>query len=131
VGFNVDTNTVAAINALLAESGEDGLPVGGVATTGALLAALAAAIAALKRKSGTATSPMRMLGEDGAWYLVGVDSSGAFYVRKEGSEPAFQPADPDDPELAGTVSTEGEVNPDGTFTVEGEVNEDGTLSVEV
>lgn len=131
VGFNVDTNTVAAINALLAESGEDGLPVGGVATTGAILAALAAAIAALKRKSGTATSPLRMLGEDGAWYLVGVDSSGEFYVRKEGSEPAFQPADPDDPELTGTVSTEGEVNPDGTFTVEGEVNDDGTLSVEV
>jgi hypothetical protein len=45
-------------------------------------------------------------------------------------EPTFQPADPDDPELAGTVSTEGEVNPDGTFTVEGEVNDDGTLTVE-
>ena len=46
------------------------------------------------------------------------------------SGPAFQPADPDDPELVGTVSTEGEVNEDGTFTVEGEVNEDGTLTVE-
>jgi len=45
-------------------------------------------------------------------------------------EPAFQPADPDDPELAGTISTEGEVNDDGTLTVEGEVNEDGTLTVE-
>lgn len=46
-------------------------------------------------------------------------------------EPAFHPADPDDPELAGTVSTEGELNDDNTLTVEGEVNEDGTLTVEI
>lgn len=51
-------------------------------------------------------------------------------VEPAPEEPAFRPADPDDPELAGTISTEGEVNDDGTFTVEGEVNEDGTLTVE-
>ena len=48
----------------------------------------------------------------------------------EPETPAFHPADPTDPALAGTVSTEGEVNEDGTLTVEGEVNEDGTLTVE-
>lgn len=47
VGLNLDTNTVAAINALV-EAGEE-LPIGGAATVGALLLALAAAVAALKR----------------------------------------------------------------------------------
>ena len=48
VGLGVDTNTVAAINALV-EAGEE-LPIGGVTSVGALLLALAAAIAALKKR---------------------------------------------------------------------------------
>lgn len=47
VGLNLDTNTVAAINALV-EAGDE-LPIGGAATVGTLLLALAAAVAALKR----------------------------------------------------------------------------------
>ena len=47
VGLGIDTNTVAAINALV--DGNDALPVGG-ATVGGLLLALAAAVAALARK---------------------------------------------------------------------------------
>ena len=48
VGLNIDTNTVAAINALV-EQGEQ-LPVGGTTTVGALLVAIVAAIVALRRK---------------------------------------------------------------------------------
>ena len=47
VGLGIDTNAVAAINALV-EQGDE-LPVGEAATVGALLLALAAAVAALKR----------------------------------------------------------------------------------
>ena len=47
VGLGIDTNIVAAINALV--DGNDALPVGG-ATVGGLLLALAAAVAALARK---------------------------------------------------------------------------------
>ena len=48
VGLGIDTNTVAAINALV-EAGDE-LPIGGVTSVGALLLALAAAIAALKKR---------------------------------------------------------------------------------
>lgn len=54
VGLNLDTNTVAAINALV-EAGEE-LPIGGAATVGALLLALAAAVAALKRTKADASA---------------------------------------------------------------------------
>lgn len=47
VGLNLDTNTVAAINALV-EAGDE-LPIGGAVTVGGLLLALAAVVAALKR----------------------------------------------------------------------------------
>lgn len=48
VGLNIDTNAVAAINALV-EQGEE-LPTGGAASVVALLLALAAAVAALKKR---------------------------------------------------------------------------------
>ncbi len=51
VGLNVDTNAVAAINELLTDGAK--LPTGGVATVGGLLAALAAGLAALKKKTAT------------------------------------------------------------------------------
>lgn len=51
VGLSIDTNTVAAINALVEQG--DGLP-GGVTTVGALLLALAAAVAALKKTKANA-----------------------------------------------------------------------------
>ena len=54
VGIGVDTNTVAAINALV-ESGDE-LPIGGVTTVGALLLAIAAAVAVLRRSKLSATS---------------------------------------------------------------------------
>lgn len=54
VGLNLDTNTVAAINALV-EAGDE-LPIGGAATVGALLLALAAAVAALKRTKADASA---------------------------------------------------------------------------
>ena len=54
VGLNLDTNTVAAINALV-EAGDE-LPIGGAAAVGALLIALAAAVAALKRTKADASS---------------------------------------------------------------------------
>ena len=54
VGLNLDTNTVAAINALV-EAGEE-LPIGGAATVGGLLLALAAAVAALKRTKADASA---------------------------------------------------------------------------
>ena len=54
VGLNLDTNTVAAINALV-EAGDE-LPVGGAAAVGALLIALAAAVAALKRTKADASA---------------------------------------------------------------------------
>lgn len=54
VGLNLDTNTVAAINALV-EAGNE-LPIGGAATVGALLIALAAAVAALKRTKADASA---------------------------------------------------------------------------
>ena len=54
VGLNIDTNTVAAINALV-EAGDE-LPIGGAATVGGLLLALAAAVAALKRGKADATA---------------------------------------------------------------------------
>ena len=56
VGIGVDTKTVAAINALV-EAGDE-LPVGGATTVGALLLALAAAVAAL-RKSKADVSALR------------------------------------------------------------------------
>lgn len=52
VGLGIDTNTVAVINALV-EAGEE-LPIGGAATVGGLLLALAAAVAALKRTKADA-----------------------------------------------------------------------------
>ena len=54
VGLNLDTNTVAAINALV-EAGDE-LPIGGAAAVGALLIALAAAVAALKRTKADASA---------------------------------------------------------------------------
>lgn len=54
VGLNLDTDTVAAINALV-EAGDE-LPIGGAATVGGLLLALAAAVAALKRTKADASS---------------------------------------------------------------------------
>lgn len=54
VGLNIDTNAVAAINALV-EAGDE-LPIGGAATVGALLLALAAAVAALKRTKADASA---------------------------------------------------------------------------
>lgn len=54
VGLGVDTNTVAAINALV-EAGDE-LPIGGAATVGGLLLALAAAVAALKRTKADASA---------------------------------------------------------------------------
>lgn len=54
VGLGIDTNTVAAINALV-EEGEE-LPIGGAATVGGLLLALAAAVAALKRTKADASA---------------------------------------------------------------------------
>ena len=47
VGLGIDTNTVAVINALV-EAGDE-LPIGGAATVGGLLLALAAAVAWLKK----------------------------------------------------------------------------------
>ena len=49
VGLNIDTNAVAQINELLADGAK--LPTSGVATVGGLLAALAAGLAALKKKT--------------------------------------------------------------------------------
>lgn len=54
VGLGIDTNTVAAINALV-EAGDE-LPIGGAATVGGLLLALAAAVAALKRTKADASA---------------------------------------------------------------------------
>ena len=54
VGLGIDTNTVAAINALV-EAGDE-LPIGGAATVGGLLLALAAAVAALKRTKADAAA---------------------------------------------------------------------------
>lgn len=54
VGLNIDTNTVAAINALV-EAGDE-LPIGGATSVGALLLALAAAVAALKRTKADASA---------------------------------------------------------------------------
>lgn len=54
VGIGVDTNTVAAINALV-EAGDE-LPIGGATSLGALLLALAAAVAALKRTKADASA---------------------------------------------------------------------------
>lgn len=64
VGLNIDTNTVAAINALV-EAGDE-LPIGGAATVGGLLFALAAAVAALKRGKAD-TSALR--------YDIGVETA--------------------------------------------------------
>ena len=54
VGLGIDTNTVAAINALV-EAGDE-LPIGGATSVGALLLALAAAVAALKRTKADASA---------------------------------------------------------------------------
>lgn len=54
VGLGIDTNTVAVINALV-EAGDE-LPIGGAATVGALLLALATAVAALKRTKADASA---------------------------------------------------------------------------
>ena len=54
VGLGIDTNTVAVINALV-EAGDE-LPIGGAATVGGLLLALAAAVAALKRTKADASA---------------------------------------------------------------------------
>lgn len=53
VGLGIDTNAVAAINALV-EQGEE-LPIGGAVGVGALLVAIAAAVAALKRGKANAS----------------------------------------------------------------------------
>ena len=54
VGLGIDTNTVAVLNALV-EAGDE-LPIGGAASVGALLLALAAAVAALKRTKADASA---------------------------------------------------------------------------
>ena len=54
VGLGIDTNAIAAINALLDES-DSTLPSGGTTTLCALLAALAAAVAALKKMKADKT----------------------------------------------------------------------------
>lgn len=54
VGLGIDTNAVAVINALV-EAGDE-LPIGGAATVGGLLLALAAAVAALKRTKADASA---------------------------------------------------------------------------
>ena len=54
VGLGIDTNTVAAINALV-EAGDE-LPIGGATTVGALLLALAAAVAALRKSKADASA---------------------------------------------------------------------------
>ena len=48
VGIGIDTNTVAEINALVESEG--GIPIGGATSVGGLLLALAAALAALKKR---------------------------------------------------------------------------------
>ena len=48
VGIGIDTNTVAEINALVESEG--GIPIGGATSVGGLLLALAAAVAALKKR---------------------------------------------------------------------------------
>ena len=79
VGLGIDTNAVAAINALV-EHGEE-LPIGGAAGVGALLVAIAAAVAALKRrvtsaetalaqKASASDLPYRLV-EPGAWEFSG------------------------------------------------------------
>lgn len=74
VGLNIDTNTVAAINALV-ESGDD-LPIGGATSVGAILLAIAAAIAALKRrvddKASLADLPYELV-ERGEWEFSGAN----------------------------------------------------------
>ena len=73
VGLNIDTNTVAAINALV-ESGDD-LPIGGATTVGAILLAIAAAIAVLKRRVDDKASvddlPYELV-EPGKWEFSGL-----------------------------------------------------------
>lgn len=65
VGLNIDTNTVAAINALV-ESGEE-LPIGGATTVGVLILALAAAIAGLKRKKADKSDLPYAMVTPGEW----------------------------------------------------------------
>lgn len=71
VGLNIDTNTVAAINALV-EQGEE-LPIGGATTVGALLLALAAAVAGLNNKK--ASKNVLTLVESGSAFELGQNVS--------------------------------------------------------
>jgi hypothetical protein len=74
VGIGVDPNTVAAINALV-ESGDE-LPVGGATTVGALLLALAAAVAALRKSKADVSALRYDLGDvELASGLINTDSS--------------------------------------------------------
>ena len=68
VGIGIDTNTVAAINALVEQ--DDELPIGGAATIGGLLLALAAAVAMLKKGKADKVASAT------AGNLAGLDSSG-------------------------------------------------------
>ena len=88
VGIGIDTNTVAAINALV-ESGDD-LPIGGATSVGAILLAIVAAIAALKRrmtaaetsisgKANTTDLPYALV-TPGEWEFSGSGVQGGEYM---------------------------------------------------
>lgn len=89
VGIGVDTNTVAAINALV-ESGDE-LPIGGATTVGALLLAIAAAVAVLKRSKLSATSAAPAFSTESA-YSKGdhVTHDGTLYECTSDVQPASQ-----------------------------------------
>lgn len=72
------------------------------------------------------SSPLRLLGEDGNWYLLGVNSSGQFYTRREDEPEPSWSGNSD-----GSVSIDGETDSDGTLSVDGALNDDGTLTVTV
>lgn len=84
VGLGIDTNTVAAINELVDST--HGLPVTGAASVGALLLALAAAIAALKRgkasKSDLALRPTMFDIGGGVWVFAN-DGEGFVVINGE------------------------------------------------
>ena len=93
VGLNIDTNTVEAINALVEQG--DGLPIGGATTVGVLLLALAAAIAALKRKKADKSDiPYALVAAEqtGDWQFSGegVQSGHTYTVDEQELEGYFE-----------------------------------------
>jgi hypothetical protein len=89
VGLGIDTNTVAAINELVDASHD--LPVSGATSVGALLLALAAAVAALKRKipdvvapSASATST-QAASASSVWSMIG-DVESALDIINNGAQ---------------------------------------------